>query len=198
MPARTHSNAEDCIAHLIENLVGPTSAKREGLLETPKRYIAAMQALTAGYSARPETFLKTFEDGAEGYDQLVFQGQIQLYSLCEHHMLPFFGVAHIGYIPDKKIIGLSKIARVVDMFAQRFQVQERLTRQVMTFLESYLQPKAVGVVIRCRHMCMEMRGVQKPGTITYTSALEGDFKYEPEARAEFMKFVGMADGGLHI
>lgn len=191
-------NYEEYITRLIEKLMGPGFASRPGMQETPARYLKAMQSLTQGYHIDSSTFLKAFEDGAEGYNGLVFQGQIQLYSLCEHHMLPFFGVAHVGYIPKGKIIGLSKIARIVNMFAQRLQVQERLTRQVADALEAYLEPAAVGVVIRCRHMCIEMRGVQKPGTITYTSHLSGDFLNEPEARAEFMKFVAMADSGLHI
>src|SRR3990172_7267743 len=193
-----HVLGSDCIENFMERLVGPDEMRRAGLSETPARYMKAMQSLTQGYHIDPTTFLKAFEDGAEGYNGLVFQGQIQLYSLFDHHILPFFGVAHVGYIPRGKIIGLSKIARIVNMFAQRFQVQERLTRQVADALDEYLQPAAVGVVIRCRHMCMEMRGVQKSGTVTYTSHLSGDFLNEPEARAEFMKFVEMADSGLHI
>lgn len=196
MPPRPHDNACDCVKHLIENLAGLNVSPSMG--ETPARYVAAMQTLTQGYEVDPKLFLKVFEDGAEGYNGLVFQGQIQLYSLCEHHMLPFFGVAHVGYIPNGKIIGLSKIARIVNMFSQRFQVQERLTRQIAQALDEHLQPKAVGVVLRCRHMCIEMRGVQKPGTITYTSQLSGDFLDEPEARAEFLKFVEMADKDVRI
>lgn len=189
---------EVCVAHLMEDLLGSEMSARPGLVETPGRYVRAMQSLTQGYQVDPTTFLKAFEDGAEGYTGLVFQGQIQLYSLCEHHMLPFFGVAHVGYIPKGRIIGLSKIARIVNMYAQRLQVQERLTREIANALDRYLEPVAVGVVLRCRHMCIEMRGVQKPGTITYTSHLDGAFMEEPEARAEFMKFVEMADSGLHI
>lgn len=188
----------DSIHDLIKSLIGEERAARPGMAETPHRYIRAMHALTSGYNIDPQSFMKIFEDGAEGYNGLVFQGQIQLYSMCEHHMLPFFGVAHVGYIPKGRVIGLSKIARIVNMFAQRFQVQERLTREIAESLMEHLDPRAVGVVIRCRHMCMEMRGVQKPGTITYTSHLQGDFLNEPEARAEFMKFVEMADVGLSI
>jgi len=193
--ARVEQSVKDVILGLTDN--GP-SGLRPGMAETPARYVKAMETLTSGYGVDASSFLKSFKDGAEGYGGLVFQGQIQLYSLCEHHMLPFFGVAHVGYIPDGKIIGLSKIARLVNMFAQRFQVQERLTRQIAQALEEYLDPKAVGVVLRCRHMCIEMRGVQKPGTITYTSHLEGDFLHEPEARAEFLKFVEMADKDVRI
>lgn len=195
---KLHSNPEDCIKHLIENLLGVEGSQREGLEETPKRYINAMQYLTSGYTDNPKEFLKSFEDGQGAPDSLVFQGGVQLYSLCEHHLLPFFGVAHIGYIPRNKIIGLSKISRVADMFSRRFQVQERLTTQIASYLEDYLDAKAVGVVLRCRHMCMEMRGVRKPGTITYTSSLHGDFKDEPEARAEFMQFVALADRDARV
>lgn len=186
-------------------MAGDAVADRPGLAETPKRYQAALSALLAGYQTDPSGFMKTFEDGAEHYSGMVFQGRIQLYSLCEHHMLPFFGVAHVGYIPaaysshtPTRIIGLSKIARIVDMFAKRLQVQERLTRQIAGFLEEELDAQAVGVVLRCRHMCMEMRGVQKANTVTYTSTLLGDFMSEGPARSEFMNFVQMADQGLIV
>lgn len=202
----SHSDPESGIANLIEQLVGEQNAERQGLAETPKRYMAALQALVAGYHTKPEDFMKTFEDGSEGYEGIVFQGRIQVYSLCEHHMLPFFGVAHVGYIPrpwskhTKRggIIGLSKIARIVDMFARRLQVQERLTRQIAGFIDEALDAQGVGVVLRCRHMCMEMRGVQKPNTVTYTSTLLGDFLQEGPARSEFMSFVTMADQGLIV
>ncbi len=193
--ARIEQSVTDVISGLLNSKPGYL---RPGMVETPKRYVKAMESLTSGYTVDPTSFLKVFEDGAEGYNGLVFQGKIQLYSMCEHHMLPFFGVAHVGYIPNGKIIGLSKIARLVNMFSQRFQVQERLTREIAEALNTYLEPQAVGVVLRCRHMCMEMRGVQKSGTITYTSHLQGDFLNEPAARGEFMKFVGMADEGLTI
>jgi GTP cyclohydrolase I len=116
--------------------------------------------------------------------------------MCEHHLAPFFGVAHIGYIPDGRVVGLSKLSRVVDIFARRLQTQERLTAQIAAALEEGLKPKAVGVVLRCRHLCMESRGVQKPGTITYSSALRGGFKSHGAARSEFMTMVRLADGNL--
>ena len=166
---------------------------RGGLLETPARVRDAWKFWTSGYSQKPEDVLKVFEDGAEKYDELVFQGNIPCFSHCEHHLTPFFGVCHIGYIPKGKIIGLSKLGRLVDIFAHRLQVQERMTQQIAHALEEHLKPQAVGVVMRCRHLCMESRGIQKVGTITYTSALLGKFKTEPETRAEFLGFVGRAD-----
>lgn len=165
---------------------------RSGIAETPKRVVDALTFMTEGYHKDPAEVLKTFEDGAEAYDEMVFQGSIPLYSTCEHHILPFFGIAHIGYIPQTRIVGLSKLARLLEIFARRLQVQERLTSQVADALASHLSPD-VGVVLRCRHMCMEQRGVQKPGTITYTSALRGSLKEHRDARDEFMKFVSLAD-----
>jgi GTP cyclohydrolase I len=171
---------------------------RPGLVETPERVAKAWGFWTSGYNDRPETILKTFEDGAEDYDEMVFQGRIPLYSHCEHHLAPFFGVAHIGYIPNGCIVGLSKLSRVVDMYARRLQVQERITRQVADCLNEHLQPIGVGVVIRCRHLCMESRGIQKAGTVTYTSALRGAIKDHGGARTEFLKFVERADEGYQI
>lgn len=163
--------------------------EREGLVETPGRYARAMLELTKGYGEDPAGVLKVFEDGAEGCDQMVLQRDIPVKSLCEHHLLPFFGLAHVAYIPDQKIVGLSKLARVVDIFARRFQVQERLTNQVADLLFKELKPKGVGVVLECRHLCMEYRGIQAQGTITTTSALRGCIKDEDSARAEFLQFI---------
>lgn len=166
---------------------------RPGMKETPCRYLKMMEFLTSGYSQKPEDVLKQFDDGAQDYDEMVFQGGIPLFSLCEHHSAPFFGVAHIGYVPNGKIVGLSKLSRVVEVFARRFQVQERLTCQIASALNEHLSPLGVGVVLRCRHLCMESRGVQKTGTITYTSALHGVFKDKAPAREEFLRFVSLAD-----
>ncbi len=160
---------------------------REGLLETPHRVLSAYDYLSLGYRIDPMSVLKTFEDGA--CDEMVFQGNIPLYSLCEHHMIPFFGIAHIAYIPNGRIVGLSKLARLVDVFSRRLQVQERLTNDVANALMQGLECKGVGVVLQCRHLCMEMRGVEKIGTVTTTSALRGNFKEHLEVRAEFMSFV---------
>jgi GTP cyclohydrolase I len=169
------------------------SPEREGLSETPMRYVKAWEFWTSGHSVDIKTLLKTFQDGAESYDEMVFIGSIPFYSHCEHHLAPFFGVAHVAYIPDGKIVGLSKIPRLVDAFARRLSVQERLTTQVADAITEHLTPKGVGVIVSARHMCMESRGVQKPGTVTTTSALRGLLK-EPDAKAEFMSMVAMAKG----
>jgi GTP cyclohydrolase I len=162
---------------------------REGLQETPQRFLSALDFWMSGYHRRPEDVLKLFEDGAEHYDTMVFQANLPIYSVCEHHIAPFFGLAHVAYIPNKRIVGLSKIARVMDIFARRLQVQERLGSQIADCLMEHLEPEGVGVVLQCRHMCMESRGVQKAGTVTLTSALRGSFKEQPEVRAEFMGLV---------
>lgn len=164
---------------------------REGLRETPVRVTKAWQYWTSGYYQDPAEILKTFEDGAKNYDEMVFQGNIPVYSHCEHHLAPFFGVAHIGYIPKQRIVGLSKISRLVDVFAHRLQVQERLTTQIADSLFQCLEPLGVGVVVRCRHLCMESRGIRRHGTVTYTSSLLGVFRQE--AKSEFMRFVERAD-----
>ncbi len=171
--------------------------RREGLEETPARVIKAWQFWTDGYGKDPIDVLKCFEDGAEKYDEMIFQGAIPCFSNCEHHMTPFFGFTHIGYIPNGRIIGLSKFSRLVDIFARRLQVQERLTQQIAHALDDYLKPVGVGVVLRCRHMCMESRGIQKPGTVTYTSSLLGAMR-DGAARAEFLQFVERADAATTI
>lgn len=160
---------------------------REGVLKTPERAAKAMQFLTQGYSMDAETILKeaVFE---ETYDEMVVVKDIELYSLCEHHMLPFFGKAHIAYIPNGKIIGLSKLPRVVDVFARRLQVQERLTNDILECLNKTLQPQGVAVVIEAVHLCMMMRGVQKQNSATTTSGFRGQFK-EIETRNEFLKLI---------
>lgn len=159
---------------------------REGLLDTPKRVAKAWAEWTSGYSQDPAEILRTFKDGGESYNSLVLVRDIQFYSLCEHHLAPFFGRAHVGYIPNGRIVGLSKLSRVVDCFARRLQVQERLTEQVADALSKALSPKGVGVVIEARHLCMESRGICKPGSITVTSALRGVLMDEPDTRAEFL------------
>jgi len=160
---------------------------REGIVKTPERAAKAMQFLTQGYSMDAEKILKeaVFE---ESYDEMVVVKDIELYSLCEHHMLPFFGKAHIAYIPNGKIIGLSKLPRVVDVFARRLQVQERLTHDILECLNETLQPQGVAVVIEAVHMCMMMRGVQKQNSATTTSGFRGQFK-EIETRNEFLKLI---------
>lgn len=163
---------------------------RPGLLETPARVVKAWSEWFDGYKQDPAAVLKTFEDGAELCgDELVVVEAIDVYSHCEHHLAPFFGKAWVAYIPDKRVVGLSKLARLVDIFAHRLQVQERLTNQVADALEDNLHPKGVGVYMRCTHFCMCSRGVNKQGSTTSTSALRGAIRDEASARAEFMGIV---------
>ena len=162
---------------------------REGLVETPKRVAKAWEFWTSGYSMDAADLLKVFEDGAEGVDEMVCQVDIPFYTHCEHHLAPFFGLASVAYIPNGRVLGLSKMNRLVDMFARRLQVQERLTNQVADALYEGLDPLGVGVLIRARHMCVESRGVQHRGSTTTTSALRGAMKDNPETRAEFMSIT---------
>lgn len=163
--------------------------KRGGLIETPKRFIKAWSEMCSGYKQNVEDVMKTFEDGAENYDQIISVSNIPVYSLCEHHLIPFFGKCYIGYIPDKKIIGLSKFTRLVDIFAKRVQVQERLTSQIAETIEKYLKPKGVIVIIKARHLCMESRGIQKSGEVTTTSAVKGTFAKDYSAKQEFLNLM---------
>lgn len=182
-----HDSIRDLIAYAGDD------PQREGLLETPERYLKAMAFWCKGYDEDPGAILKTFEDGAEKYDGIVFQGGITFFSHCEHHITPFFGYAHVGYLPNGKVVGLSKLARLVDVFARRLSMQERITQQVANALHDFLEPRAVGVVIRARHLCMESRGVQRVGAFTFTSCMLGGFRDDPAMRAEFMDFVKAAD-----
>ena len=170
----------------VISLLGENT-KREGLVKTPERAAKAMKFLTSGYSMNPKEIL----EGAmfkEDYKEMVIIKDIELYSLCEHHMLPFFGKAHIAYIPDGHIVGLSKIPRVVDVFARRLQVQERLTEQILDCINDTLKPQGVAVVIEASHMCMMMRGVQKQNSTTTTSGFRGAFKGS-NTRNEFLKLI---------
>ncbi len=171
---------------ILKNIGEDTT--RNGIVKTPERAAKAMQFLTQGYNMDPEEILlgAMFE---ESYDDMVLIKDIELYSLCEHHMLPFFGKVHVGYIPNGKIVGLSKIPRIVDVFARRLQVQERLTHDILECINDTLQPKGVGVVIEAQHMCMMMRGVQKQNSATTTSGFRGEFKNQ-ETRSEFLKLIG--------
>ena len=161
--------------------------EREGLEKTPTRAAKAMKFLTKGYEEDPKQILQSAMF-SEDYNEMVIVKDIELYSLCEHHMLPFFGKAHIAYIPNGKIVGLSKIPRVVDVFSRRLQVQERLTEQVLDCINETLEPVGVGVVIEASHMCMMMRGVQKQNSTTTTSGFRGSFK-ETDTRNEFLKLI---------
>jgi len=162
--------------------------EREGLIKTPERVAKSMGFLTNGYKKNPSSILKSAMF-AEEYSQMVLVKDIELYSLCEHHMLPFFGKAHVAYIPNGHIVGLSKIPRVVDIFARRLQVQERLTDEIKDCLQDTLNPKGVAVVIEAQHLCMQMRGVQKQHSSTTTSAFSGIFLKDEKTRSEFMNLI---------
>jgi len=180
------SNRE-LVAQMLKNL--GEDPDREGLRRTPYRVEKAMEFLTSGYRTRVEDFLNNalFESPS---DQLVVVKEIPFYSLCEHHMLPFTGVAHVGYLPTGSVVGLSKIPRVVDMFARRLQLQERLTIQIADCLNELLKPRGVAVVMEAVHFCMQMRGVQKQNAKTVTSAMLGDFRTDPRTREEFLRLIG--------
>ena len=168
-------------------LIGEDPA-RDGLLKTPDRVARAMGFLTQGYAMTLEDAVgeALFE---EDHENMVMVRDIELYSMCEHHMLPFFGKAHVAYIPHQRIVGLSKLPRIVDMFARRLQVQERLTEQVASAIEEVLEPRGVGVVIEAYHMCMMMRGVEKQNSRTITSALRGAFREDAKTRDEFLRLA---------
>jgi GTP cyclohydrolase IA len=161
--------------------------QREGLLKTPERVAKALQYLTHGYDLKPSEILRSamFK---EDYSQMVVVKDIEVYSMCEHHMLPFFGKAHVAYIPKGHIVGLSKIPRVVDAFARRLQVQERLTNEIRDCIQETLEPAGVAIVIECRHLCMSMRGAQKQNSVTTTSAFTGEFIHD-KTRAEFLRLI---------
>ncbi len=172
--------------HSTMQLLGEDT-QREGLLKTPERVAKAMQYITQGYQMDAKQILESAKFHEE-YNEMVIVKDIELYSLCEHHMLPFFGKAHVAYIPNGTITGLSKIARVVDCYARRLQVQERLTRQILDVIQETLAPQGVAVVIEAKHLCMMMRGVQKQNSVTTTSAFSGAFETN-ETRSEFLRLI---------
>ena len=176
---------KDRYRHIITEL--GEDADREGLVRTPERAAKAMQFLTQGYYQDASAILKSAMF-SESYNEMVIVKDIEIYSLCEHHMLPFFGKAHIAYIPDGYIVGLSKLPRVVDVYARRLQVQERLTHDILECINQTLKPKGVAVVIEAAHMCMMMRGVQKQNSVTTTSGFRGQFE-KIETRNEFLKLI---------
>jgi GTP cyclohydrolase I len=195
-PAPEKSRDDDVLEAMVRReleILGE-DPDREGLMRTPRRVADAMRFLTQGYHQTVEDVLGTaiFD---EAHDSMVLVKDIELYSLCEHHMLPFFGKAHVAYIPDGRIVGLSKLPRIVDVFARRLQVQERLTEQIAQAIEDVLKPQGVGVVIEAVHLCMMMRGVEKQNSRTITSAVRGLFRRDHRTREEFLRLIS-ADTSL--
>jgi len=184
-PRRFNAILGECFETMLHH-IEPADELREGLRETPARAAAAWEFWTSGYGQDPEEILKVFEDGSQDYDEMVVVKDIPVNSKCEHHLADIFGTATVAYIPRGRIVGLSKISRLVDMYAHRLQVQERMTVQIANDIDRYLAPVGVGVILKCRHMCMESRGIRKTGHVTITSALRGYIKNEPHTRAEFM------------
>lgn len=179
-------NIERITKQLLEDI--GEDPNREGLLKTPSRVAKAWQFFSKGYSQSIDELINNAIFNEDAKDMVIVR-DIEFFSLCEHHLIPFFGKAHVGYIPNGKVIGLSKIPRIIDMFSRRLQVQERLTHQVADALKNVLKPKGVAVVLEGRHMCMQMRGVEKQNSFTSTSAMSGQFKKSSETRSEFLAII---------
>jgi GTP cyclohydrolase I len=181
---------KECIAGLVRRMIVllGEDPNREGLRKTPERYEKALKFLTSGYNQSVDTVLNgaTF---SVHYDEMVVVKDIEFFSLCEHHLLPFFGKAHVAYLPSKRVLGLSKIARLVNMFARRLQIQERMTSQIAQAIEEKISPEGVGVIIEARHLCMQMRGVEKQHGQAVTSAMLGSFRHNKQTRDEFLSLV---------
>jgi GTP cyclohydrolase IA len=190
LPANSPPADVEVLKRLVTQLLASLgeSPSRNGLLKTPERMAKALQFMTMGYHQNVDHLLNGALFPIE-YDEMVIVKDIDFFSMCEHHMLPFFGKVHVGYLPNKKVVGLSKIPRIVDVFARRLQVQERLTTQIAETLKSKLNANGVGVVVEARHLCMMMRGVEKQNTVAVTSSMLGTFRSQQQTRLEFLKLI---------
>jgi GTP cyclohydrolase IA len=189
----TSATFEDLVHEMLVRL--GEDPKREGLVATPERVHKAMKFLTKGYQEDPEALLKAALFTVN-YDEMVIVKDIEVFSLCEHHMLPFFGKVHVAYIPNGRVIGLSKIPRLIELFSRRLQIQERLTTQIAETIQKVIEPQGVGVVIEARHLCMMMRGVEKQHSAAVTSSMLGCFRQEEETRSEFLSLIRQRPNGV--
>ena len=179
-----NKNIEKLVKNLLSEIDNPS---REGLFDTPKRVAKIFEKLYGGYDQDPKKLITVFDN--EGYDEMIIAQNIDFYSMCEHHMLPFFGKVHIGYLPDNKIIGLSKLPRMVEIFSRRLQNQERLTKQIADTLNALLKPKGIGVVIKATHLCMKARGIERQNCEIVTSSFTGLFRSNLNTRSEFLNLI---------
>jgi GTP cyclohydrolase I len=192
-PSLTSATFEDLVREMLVRL--GENPEREGLLRTPERVQKAFGFLTRGYNEDPEALLKNALFTVN-YDEMVIVKDVEVFSLCEHHMLPFFGKVHVAYIPNGKVIGLSKIPRLIELFSRRLQIQERLTTQIAETIQKVIQPQGVGVVNEARHLCMMMRGVEKQHSAAVTSSMLGCFRDEQETRTEFLSLIRQRPNGI--
>jgi GTP cyclohydrolase I len=192
-PTLTSASFEELVREMLVRL--DEDPEREGLLRTPERVHKAFEFLTRGYNEDPEAMLKNALFTVT-YDEMVIVKDVEMFSLCEHHMLPFFGKVHVAYIPNGKVIGLSKIPRLIETFSRRLQIQERLTTQIAETIQKVIQPQGVGVVIEARHLCMMMRGVEKQHSAAVTSSMLGCFRDEHETRTEFLSLIRQRPNGV--
>jgi len=192
-PTLTSATFEELVREMLVRL--GEDPEREGLLRTPERVHKAFEFLTRGYNEDPEAMLKKALFTVT-YDEMVIVKDVEVFSLCEHHMLPFFGKVHVAYIPNGKVIGLSKIPRLIEIFSRRLQIQERLTTQIAETIQKVIQPQGVGVVIEARHLCMMMRGVEKQHSQAVTSSMLGCFREEQETRTEFLSLIRQRPNGV--
>lgn len=191
-PAPTQEEAEQAVRTLI--LWAGEDPAREGLRDTPRRVVKAYREFFCGYDQDPATVLRRTFSEVEGYDDMIVLRDIRFESHCEHHLVPIIGRAHVGYLPNRRVVGISKLARLVDLFARRMQIQERMTAQIADTLEEVLEPLGVGVIIEAAHQCMSTRGVHKPGVGMVTSRMRGAFRTDATTRREFLSIVGQIPG----